>query len=147
MTTKKNSHSKKRTRGEMPLRQTVVDDFVIIPKSNEILLLTIIIGDIDQTGSSRIELIDHSEFAVVHINGSFYDFALDKCKKMDGKSLLITTSVTDTNNNTNNNRTEVTLKLFAGEKVLYVKKLQSDVQSEGDTENYVFNLRLYALQG
>ena len=131
----------------MPLRQTVVDDYVIIPKSTDILLLTIIIGDIDQTGSSRIELIDHTEFADVHINGSFYDFALDKCKKMDGKSLLITTSVTDTNNNTDNNRTEVTLKLFAAEKVLYVKKLQSDVQSEGDTENYVFNLRLYALQG
>ncbi len=147
MTSKKKSNAKKRTRGEMPFRQTVVDDFVIIPKTTDILLLTIIIGDIDQTGSSRIELIDHTEFAVVHINGSFYDFALDKCKKMDSKSLLITTSVTDTNNNTDNNRTEVTVKLFAGEKVMYVKKLQSDVLSEGDTENYVFNLRLYAMQG
>ena len=73
----------------------------------------------------------------------FTTLQLINAKKLDGKSLLITTSVSDTNNNTDNNRTEVTLKLFAGEKVLYVKKLQSDVRSEGDTENYVFNIRLY----
>jgi hypothetical protein len=143
MAGKKKATGTKRTRGETPVRQTVVDDFVIIPNNNDLLLLTIIIGDIDQTGSSRIELLDDSEFGVEHINGSFYNLAIDKCKKLDGKSLLITTSVSDTNNNTDNNRTEVTLKLFAGEKVLYVKKLQSDVRSEGDTENYVFNIRLY----
>ena len=143
MAGKKKATGIKRTRGEIPLRQTVVDDFVIIPKNNDLLLLTIIIGDIDQTGSSRIELIDDTEFGVERINGSFYNLAIEKCKHLDGKSLLITTSVSDTNNNTDNNRTEVTLKLFAGEKVLYVKKLQSDVRSEGDTENYVFNIRLY----
>ena len=125
------------------VRQTIVDDFAIIPINNETLTLTVIIGDIDQTGSSRIEIADEGLFPPQHIDGSFNKLAIEKCKKLDGKTLLLITSITDTNNNTDNNRTEVTMKLHAGEEILYVRKMQSDVKSEGDTETYIFNLKMH----
>ena len=130
-----------RTRS-VQVRQTVVDDFVIIPKTNDDISLTVIIGDIDQTGSSRIEVA--GVFPPEHRDGSFYNLSIGKCKQLDGQTLLLITSVTDTNNNTNNNRTEVTIKLQVAENVLYVRRMQSDVASEGDTETYIFNIKLYA---
>lgn len=125
-------------------RETIVNDFVIIPNNNEILSISVLIGDIDQTGSSRIEIRNDPSFPAKDIDGSFDKEIMDKSKKMDGKTILVTTSVTDTNNNTNNNRTEATLKIFVGNTIKYVKNLQSDVANEGDTETFIFNIDCHA---
>lgn len=107
------------------------------------VFLTVIIGDIDQTGSTRLEIIDGEHSIVQNFNGSFYEHPVDVSKKLNKKILLITTSVTDTNRDTSNNRTEVVLKIIAGTAAQYVKRVQSDVANEGDTETFIFNISCY----
>ena len=125
------------------MRKTVIDDFIFLPDSNDIVFLTVIIGDIDQTGSTRLEIIDGEHSIVQNFNGSFYDHPVGPSKKLNKKILLITTSVTDTNKDTSNNRTEVVLKIIAGTTAQYVKRVQSDVANEGDTETFIFNISCY----
>lgn len=127
-------------------RQTIVNDFVIIPNNNQMLSVSVTIGQTDQTGSSRIEISNDESFPVININGTFNKEPIDQCGKMDEKTLLVTTSVTDTNNDTNNNRTEATLRIFAGNVVKYKKKLQSVVVNEGDTETFIFNIDCHAFE-
>lgn len=110
------------------------------------LSVSVTIGETDQTGSSRIEIRNDQSFPAKNINGTFNKEPIDKCQKMDDKTLLVTTSVTDTNNNTNNNRTEATLRIFAGNTVKYKKKLQSVVVNEGDTETFIFNIDCHAFE-
>ena len=126
------------------VRQTIVTDFIIIPKNEEILSVSVLIGDVDQTGSTRIGIRDDDSFPVKRIHGSFDKEPIDKSINMHRKTLLVTTSVTDTNKNSNNNRTEATLKIFVGDSIKFVKKLHSDVPNEGDTETFIFNIDCHA---
>ena len=127
-------------------RQTIVNDFVIIPNNNQMLSVSVTIGDVDQTGSSRIEISNDPSFPIKNINGTFDKESMDKSNAMDGKTILIVTSVTDTNNNTSNNKTEAMLRIFVGNTVKYKKKLQSVVVNEGDTETFIFNIDCHAFE-
>jgi hypothetical protein len=127
-------------------RETIVVDYLDIPNDDRLLSVLIVIGDIKQTGTTTIKIANDPSFDPQTIIGSFTSpLPIKACKNMDGKKILITSVVTDTNKDPDNNRTEATLKLLVGDKVTYKKLLYSDVLHEGDTEKFIFDLNFYTL--
>ena len=129
---------KSRTAADEP--QTVVNRPITIPNNEDTLFVSMLIGDMNQTGSTRVEISNDASFPVKNFDGTFNKVPIAPCSQLDRKVLLLVTSVTDTNMDAENNRTEATLSIHVGNNLKFQRKLISELVNEGGTETFIFNI-------
>lgn len=128
-----------------------VDTFVAIPdvvleNSNDILLLDISIGTENQTGSTTISIVEDPSFTPLFIEGSTdTPLQIRPCASLDSKTLLLITEISDTNQDKDNNNTEVGITLRSSTSTFFQTSHQTTVKNEGDTAKFIFNISCHVL--
>jgi len=101
--------------------------------------LEIIIGAPGQTGNSLIRLDDETPIEDQHA-GSYNETPIDSNKNLQGKTLWITTTISDTSRDTN--YTEMIIRLRGGV-VFREYHLSKTVDKEGDSVPYICAIEFF----
>jgi len=81
----------------------------VVNKTNQFVMLTLLIGGAEQTGTSTVELDTE---ILIEQGGDLFDFTIGKNKDLADRTLVISTTISDTSRETNH--TELIVRLKGG---------------------------------
>ena len=114
---------------------------ILLPNTKDMLMLAIEIGGENQTGSTTLSVIEDAAFKPVFIKGSTEaDVPVKSCNSLNENTILIVSEVSDTNKDTANNITTVTITLSVNGVVVYKDHHETTVKSEGDTAKFIYKI-------
>jgi hypothetical protein len=119
---------------------------VYLPNIDSPLMVSVEVGGENQTGTSNISIMWDSGFKEVITHGSTQaPVPVRSCKSLDMQTLLIIARVTDTNQDSENNITSITVKLTAGGKEVYKDHHETIVSNEGETAQFIYKISCYVI--
>ena len=119
---------------------------IILPDSAENLMLSIEIGGENQTGSTTVAIIEDALFKNIFLEGSTSaPVAIKSCNNLNRQSVIISTDITDTNMNVNDNLTTITVTLTAAGDVVFKDHHETSVSNEGDTAKFTYKISCHVI--
>lgn len=113
-----------------------------LPSDNSQVTTSIYFGGDDQLGSATLKILRTNQSAKF-INTSTDNILIGKCNELIGNVFCIAADITDTNQNSENNRTTLRVKIMQAATVIYEDKHTIDVGNEGATASFTHYITFF----